>query len=227
MVMPNTLQDTIECWTRAYLHARRVVIAQGYSNEIDWQDSRRFERVTESQFLREAAWVVLSAGMSERVVRGVFPRVSAAFLDWSSATAIVRSRNLCLCAATAAFAHERKIDAIASIADRINEAGFACFKARVAADWFTELCKLDYIGPVTSFHLAKNLGLDLVKADRHLVRIAEAAGAESPRALCCAIASATGDRLATIDVVLWRFATLIPSYLDAWSAASRRHLHDE
>ena len=33
------------------------------------------------------------------------------------------------------------------------------------------LTTFDQIGPVTAFHLAKNLGLDVVKPDRPLVRM--------------------------------------------------------
>jgi len=70
----------------------------------------------------------------------------------------------------------------------------------------------DYIGPVTCFHLAKNLGVDVVKHDRHLVRYASYMGFRDATELCEMISRITGDRVAVVDLVLWRFATLMPAY---------------
>jgi hypothetical protein len=66
----------------------------------------------------------------------------------------------------------------------------------------------DFIGPVTAFHLAKNIGLDVVKPDRHLLRLAAAAGCNHPSELCGAIAEVTGDKVSVINLILWRYATL-------------------
>src|SRR5204862_28581 len=44
----------------------------------------------------------------------------------------------------------------------------------------TWLTRCPYIGPVTCWHLAKNVGMDVVKPDRHLVRMAQASGARDP-----------------------------------------------
>lgn len=52
-------------------------------------------------------------------------------------------------------------------------------------------------------HLAKNLGCDVVKPDRWLERLAAAEGT-TPHLLCNRLAYASGDRIATVDVVLWR-----------------------
>ena len=65
---------------------------------------------------------------------------------------------------------------------------------------------MPWIGPVTKFHLAKNFGLDVVKPDRHLARIADAHHSD-PHTVCAEIAEATGDRIGTVDY-LWRAAAL-------------------
>ena len=64
---------------------------------------------------------------------------------------------------------------------------------------------LPFIVPITVYHLAKNYGFDCAKPDRHLVRIA---GAEGTHELCARLARETGDRIATVDVVIWRAANL-------------------
>lgn len=204
----------------AYLTAREHVVARGFGGEIDWQDSQCLERISESEFLREAAWVILSAGMRETVVRSRFCRISKAFLDWRSAVEIVGCLQTCIQEALAAFRHPGKIEAIGSAATTVARMGFDAFRDRLRADGLNELQRLPFIGPVTRFHLAKNLGLDVVKPDRHLVRIANTAGYCEPQSMCQVVAEVTGDRLATVDIVLWRFATLVPDYLE-WFGASQ------
>ena len=55
----------------------------------------------------------------------------------------------------------------------------------------------------TKYHLAKNCGADVAKPDVHLQRLAEAHGT-TVHDLCADLASRTGYRIATIDLVLWR-----------------------
>ena len=78
------------------------------------------------------------------------------------------------------------------------------------------------MGPVTACHLAKNLGLDVVKPDRHLLRIAAVTGYQSPYEMCCDIAKVTSDKLSVIDLVIWRFATIQRQYLDHFSGVRKK-----
>jgi len=195
-----------------YLEAKRRVVAQGFGHDLDWQAGCSLDSVTEQDFLREAAWVVLSAGLSETTVRNLFDKISQCFLNWRSADAITRNREVCVRNALLVFGHSKKIAAIAEIACVVSSRGFAKFKCGLRDDCIGVLRKLPYIGPVTVFHLAKNLGLDVAKPDRHLVRIAQAAGACSPQDLCTAISATVGDRIGVVDLVLWRFATIERTY---------------
>lgn len=67
------------------------------------------------------------------------------------------------------------------------------------------LRSLPWIGDITCWHLAKNYGHDVAKPDRHLVRIA---GDEGVHGLCARLARESGDRVATVDLVIWRAANL-------------------
>lgn len=196
----------------AYLDARDKVVAEGYGSEIDWQESRSTATLSESEFLREFAWVVLSSGMRETVVRGVFPRIADAFLGWRSAAVLVARESSCRRRAIRVYNHGPKIDAILSTARRVTELGFLDFRERVERERIAFIKTLDYMGPATSYHLAKNIGLEVVKPDRHLVRLAESAGCRSPDDLCGRIARETGDKLSVVDIVLWRYATLNREY---------------
>ena len=55
--------------------------------------------------------------------------------------------------------------------------------------------------------LAKNLGVDCVKPDRHLVRIAKMYNT-NPFDMCQKLSDLTGDSLNTVDTVIWRAANL-------------------
>ena len=197
-----------------YLDAKRAVVQRGFGWEIDWQASLEFDRLTESTFLQEAAWVVLTAGMRESVVRRRFNDVSEAFFQWSSAKDIVDSRRQCRHRALAVFNHRAKIEAILGIAHRTACLSFEWIKSRILEQGVSYLRRLPFIGPVTSFHLAKNIGLQTAKPDRHLVRIAALFGFPSAQTMCETIAQEVCDSVSVIDVVLWRYATLHIDYND-------------
>jgi len=203
-----------------YLTAEEAVIAHGFAWEIDWQAERCFERIQESEFLRESAWTVLSAGFRESVIRKLFGSLSEAFLEWRSAGLIHERRRDCKIAALQVFGNERKIAAILDIATIVAECGFGTIRRRIKEDGVSFLQTLPYIGPVTAFHLAKNLGLPVVKPDRHMERMARAAGFRSSFELCQEIANRTGDPIQVIDIVLWRYATLFSNYVAVFTPLS-------
>src|SRR3954463_7925587 len=68
-----------------YLNAKRLVLDAGFEAEIVWQENACWAPLTEHRFLSEAAWVVLSSGMRESVVRAVFPTIAAAFAGFATA----------------------------------------------------------------------------------------------------------------------------------------------
>jgi hypothetical protein len=203
----------------AYLTAKRHVIDSGFAAEIDWQAEKDFERITESELLQEAAWVVLSSGFRESVVRKKFPGISAAFLNWSDANEIIRWLDRCKKAALRVFGHRRKIDAIANIVSRVAEDRFPKIKERIRHEGIAFIQEWPFMGAVTSLHLAKNLGLAVVKPDRHLMRVASTAGYPTPDQMCRTIAKVVGESLAVVDLVIWRYATIEPDYLASFQRA--------
>lgn len=164
--------------------------------------------MTETLLLREAAWVILSTGMREAVVRSKFPNVSRAFLEWRSARQIAQQAEHCKSKAFPHFGHKAKLNAIVSVAQMISRRGFEDLKCEIQQDPLSVLCRFPFIGPVTSYHLAKNLGLSVAKPDRHVSRIAQLFGYENVQEFCHIISSFTGDPVEVVDIVLWRFATI-------------------
>ncbi len=201
-----------------YMDAKEAVIEAGYAWEIDWQETARYKNVTESSFLREAAWVILSGGMREKVIRDKFPHISQAFFEWKSAEKITRNRRRCFDDAMSYFGHRGKINAIIEVAKRVAKLGLHVICKAIEDDPISYISTFPYMGPATSYHFAKNLGIPVAKPDRHLRRIAQSVGYSSPQALCADIASATGECISVVDIILWRFATLEKDYLSQFSS---------
>lgn len=171
-----------------FFHQAFIWLSQhGYADEICWAETRPpLEQQTPAVFLQEYIWVVLNAGMREQVARTIYDRFLAA-------------RD------PATIGHLGKRAAV----ERALQEHETWFAALLAADEkLAYLESLPWIGPVTKYHLARNLGIDVVKPDRHLVRLAARFGYTSPDALCRAIQAEVGMRLGTIDLVLWRYCNL-------------------
>jgi hypothetical protein len=177
----------------------------GLDREVEWQRKATFHEFDETDLLRQSAWVILCSGFRVSVVEQVFDHVSLCFCDWESADAIVSTFPACRDAALASFGHRRKLDAIVDVARRVQRASFTRVKRNILCDPIGELQNFPYIGEITAAHLAKNLGFDVAKPDRHLVWISQHLGYSSVRDLCNTIAAGTGEAIKVIDLILWRY----------------------
>ena len=191
-----------------YLDAKAELVCRGYASEIDWQHNATLQRVNESRFLQEAAWVILSAGLSERVVRSRFDRVAAAFQGFQDPLAIWLHRRVRRASALKAFRSEPKIDAILVLTGYIARVGYEHVYRRLEEDAVEFLQRFPFLGPATAIHLAKNIGLHVAKPDRHMVRLAAGLGFENVSELCRTVSDLIGDPVSVVDLVFWRYATL-------------------
>lgn len=206
---------------KSYQKIKVFVINSGFGEELRWQEHIEFDGISESDFLRELAWVILSAGMSEKVIRKHFQDISLCFYDWESAEKIIEMEEFCREFALRYFNNHRKISAIIESARIIAERRFENLKESFKATPIDSLIQFPFIGPITAYHLAKNLGLPFAKADRHLSRLSNSAGYEDVQEFCNTIAELTGDAIQVVDLVLWRFATIQRNYIDCFVKFSR------
>lgn len=197
----------------AYSECKSRVVDAGFDCEIDWQASKSIKDLSESDFLREYAWVVLSCGLSEKCVRKCFDKISAAFSYWESASVIAGNREACKSRALKVFRHELKISAIIEVACKIVSTTFPAIRLEIEKKGVSALEHWPFIGPATSRHLGKNIGLNVAKPDRHLIRIADCLGYDSVDRMCKEISEISGESIAVIDLVFWRYATIDRSYL--------------
>jgi len=199
------MRERTRAATRHYTQAKDWLLASPYHGEVLSQALMSSTDVTETQFLREYAWVVLNSGFREAVIRQRFDYISLCFCDWESAASIVLAGPVCVSTALPCFRNDRKLQSIFATAEIVDKCGFSQFYERVLLDPANVLDELPYIGSVTALHLAKNLGFDVPKPDRHLIRLAARFGYQTVYDLCVDLSDATGDQKSVIDLILWRF----------------------
>jgi hypothetical protein len=196
------------CVAKVYLKVKKFLYENGYFDEIEWQYKVDISKVNENSFLEEYAWVVLNTGMNERIIRKIFPYICSSFFNWSSVGKIVKYQNECKMNALIYFNNVKKIDAIINTACLLYKENFNDFWKDFVGNDINNLEKLPYIGPVTSYHLAKNIGFPVSKPDRHLVRLADQLNYKSVEDMCKNIYSLTDEPVNVIDIALWRYSTL-------------------
>lgn len=170
---------------RDYYEIKQKVMDDGYKYEIEWATNiKPVDNVDD--FIGEYIWVVIHSGLAHRVARTIECKVWRAIKEDAPLFEV--------------FKHKGKILAIAKTYNNRNWIFKDYLKAK---DKLSFLESLPWIGKVTKWHLAKNLGIETIKPDRHLVRIANKHGSD-PFTLCKNIKVFTGESLAVIDQVLWR-----------------------
>lgn len=165
----------------------KLVQLQGQQahDDIAWAQALA-QPVCAEDFALDAIFVICNSGMKNTVARGIFIKCREALHSHSAVFDV--------------FRHPGKAAAIETIwRDRsILLSGYITAKDKLA---FCE--SLPWIGGITKYHLAKNLGADVAKPDVHLQRLADREGC-TVQALCERLGAQTGLRVAAIDTVLWR-----------------------
>lgn len=202
-IEPSFDQGPLEYFIRA-----RKFAYQNYAEEIKRISSVRLENVDEHTFFREYLWTVHTTGFSAKAVGKFFDRLAHAYGRYdvlaseSFQDACARVRQVCNNPSKIMSVHMTS----RLIRDGIAEHGWEGFRAQSLSS--PELLKkLPYVGKITCFHLARNIGLlDSVKPDLHLIRMAEHWGFEDCNSMCQSMQQ-DGMPLGIIDLILWYSAS--------------------
>lgn len=175
-----------------YLTLRSRLLSAGYAEELDWAATVGPPRDAVHLAL-EYTHVVVNSGMKAQIAEKIHDKIKMARAFGNPASSV--------------FGHKAKAAAI----DEFWESRFMKFtdfsEARFNGTVLSWCLAQKWIGPITMYHLARNLGADVCKPDRHLVRIAAKVG-KSPHDLCAGIAAVTGHRIGAVDGTIWRAANL-------------------
>jgi len=171
----------IEFWGQAEKYC-----LDNFGKEVDTVEKRFFVASNAPSFFFEYVFVVLNSGMKNQIAEKIYHH----FLEEYNPNVI---------------GHPMKRDAVRLALTQYPK----WFEAlREAKDKVAYLDTLPMIGPITKYHLARNLGIDCAKPDRHLVRLAEKFGFKDVQVMCEALANHSGWRVGTVDVILWRYCNM-------------------
>ena len=196
-----TLQENImtdpEDIEMFYYKAYDYVLKEGYGHESEWCRNVYFANMTKEDFQWEYVFAVLSSsGLQNQIVQKNFNKFCDAYHNGENAYDTVKNGR-------------QKI-AIMHVWANLDKI-FEMLQSQPTDEEKIEyLDTLPQIGPKAKKHLARNLGIDCVKPDRHMERLAERFGYESPDAMCLDIQRKlpVKERSGVIDVVLWRYCNL-------------------
>lgn len=157
----------------------------GFGAVIDWSEEIQPPASAE-EFAQAAIYVICNSGMKNAVAAPIAARCIEALIEGRAVNAV--------------FGHPGKAPAIEVIWQDRDE----LFERYTSEGNKAEVLRsLPWIGPVTVYHLAKNLGADTAKPDVHLERLARRERTTTHK-LCQRLSRESGLRIATIDSLLWR-----------------------
>jgi hypothetical protein len=197
----------LEIYNYAYKYCINAGIQEA---DIHWADRiPPLPQISDDYFLSELAWCVYNAGMKEVVIRNKWDDIRAAFWYFNPEVIALNSETITQ-NVLKIFNHPAKAKAVIDGAKKIIADGPICklLDGMPEKDLLKYLSSFSFIGNITKYHLARNIGVDVVKPDRHLVRLAEFLKYESPDTLVTEIHGANGIRKGTIDYVLWQWLAL-------------------
>jgi len=181
---------------KQFWELEKRLVKEGYAQELTWAlDLKLCDNPV--IFFWEYTWVVINSGMKNQVAEKIHREVQMAVIEGMPVSR--------------AFNNKKKVEAI----DRMRVLLRSTFDEFQGCEddeqRLAMLNQLPFIGPITKYHLAKNLGMtSICKPDRHLQRLAQKHGeGTTPQKMCEQLADCDPRiTVAYVDQVLWRAANL-------------------
>jgi hypothetical protein len=168
------------------------------------------DKVDARYFWSEYIWCVYTSGFNAKVVTKHFPALMAAYGPWDASIwesrAWAKVKDL--------IGNKRKCHAIIRTRTWMRDMGWERFQ-REYLNSPDALAQLPFVGSITKFHLARNLGMDAVKPDIHLERVAERFQAGTPDEMCHFLSGLSGERIGVVDFIIWSFCAAFGSREEA------------
>lgn len=196
-----------EVFKVAYSYLEQMGITE---EQINWMDRiPPIEEMSDEYFMAEMAWCVYNAGMKETVIRQKWDSLRHAYC-YFDIDAIITHKEQIIDRALKVFKHKQKAEAVVAGASKVYYEGPMKIKLpKLSKEGRLKyLESFPFIGKVTKYHLARNIGMDVVKPDRHLVRLTEFLSYLSPDDVVAEISQATGIREGTVDYILWQWLAI-------------------
>jgi len=208
-------------WARAI---RAILADQRVIRDILLQRDRDPHKVSDKDFPRECAWAIYTAGTTFKTVEGKWKQIEQALLEWDYQRICQDKntvRNNALQDGLRVRNAVRKVDAVISIAQWMNQTGWATIREQLlkdvkqdkqgnfvpSRDLIPYLDRLPMVGETNARFIAKNLGYDLAKPDRLLKSLAAKFGypsnATGVQQFASDISQLVFERISVVETVLW------------------------
>jgi hypothetical protein len=194
--------DLLELFTKA-----ENFVQEKFPEDIEWSRKALLlttSSITKQHFYAEYCFGVWVAGFKYSIVKAKWEDFTQAYFNFRPEV-IVEEENAYWVKEECKklIANIRKIDATIKCAKIIND----------IEDWqswldevrknIDKLKELPYVGDITKYQLARNIGVDCIKPDVHLLRLAKYYKM-NVFDVCQKIADETGSTLHRVDTVIWR-----------------------
>jgi hypothetical protein len=180
---------------------------KNHPDELDWAKNispDTFKNLKLKRFLTEYCWVVYASGFKVSTLEEKFYDLKKAFKNFDL-NSLVKMRDLRHILAV--FNNERKANCFLRGCKMISQQGFSSFKKQLREKGIDFFEQLPGIGPITKYHLAKNIGfLDNPKPDIWLRRVAKECST-SVNELVEFLSKKYHISNHVVDIVLWRFGS--------------------
>ncbi|MCL2260604.1 MAG: hypothetical protein FWC15_04515 [Fibromonadales bacterium] len=144
-----------------------------------------------NEFAEECIYVILAGGFRQKIAKRKFGEI----MDFIYAGGDVCEKKL-----LPIFGNVNKIRAIIKIWNNSKNYRNGFYELKTDAEKLTYLATLPHIGEITKNHIARNLGINVVKHDVWIQRLESVFGDK----MFAQIEKATGLNRGYIDVVLWK-----------------------
>jgi endonuclease III len=184
----------------------RAFVEKEFHKDLEWSrsitDKPPLDEITLQDFYREYAWVVYCSGFRYEVVNRKWSDLLEAYRYFDPEIVSAESTDV-YDEAIKIIGHKGKVRAIIDASKFLLDCNFPQLKDLIKRDLDVLSRKLPYIGDVTKYHLARNLGFDLVKPDVHIARLARYFNLQ-PLDMCKFLSESCGLSVHEVDTILWR-----------------------
>ena len=182
--------------------AKRMFEVARVEVDINARTFLDFDKLSTTDFLEKYCWVVFASGFRNKIVKAKFPAITVVFknfdLDALADLEPIKEDAL-------PIQNKLKADNFLKGCKMISREGFDGFKSRLRAGGMDVLKELPWIGDVTKYHLAMNIGLqDTAKPDVWLKSCAEACSTIVDE-LVVYLADEYDMEKRMVDFVLWDY----------------------
>jgi len=161
--------------------------------------NKDISRMNKQEFLEEYAWVVYTTAIGFEIIDNKWDDIKNAFFDFEPENI----SEACFDRVMKYFAHELKAKAVIKTARLLKETSWGQFKERYLNNP-KQMQELFYIGKDTRYLLARNLGMNFAKPDRHLLRFSNHCEyGDNVQAFCKYIADNRKKTIPIVDFALW------------------------